>query len=221
KPVRGERPLWDFPDGTLAGRELAAYLVSAAAGFDVVPPTVVRDGPLGPGACQLWIEDAHSDQVEPLIGFVPADELPDDWLPVAEAEGPGGRPYLLAHADDPRLATIAAFDAVVNNADRKGGHVLVTRTGRVYGIDHGVCFHTEDKLRTVLWGFAERSFDDPVRERLRRVEGALGAKLAGALREHLTSAEIEALRRRVRRLLDSGRYPLPSGNWPALPWPPL
>ncbi|MGH3750107.1 MAG: SCO1664 family protein, partial [Micromonosporaceae bacterium] len=153
KPVRGERPLWDFPDGTLAGRELAAYLVSSVGGWGVTPPTVLRDGPLGPGMCQLWLDEAHAQTAEQLVGFVAADAVPEGWLPVAEAEGPGGEPYLLAHADDPRLAAIAVFDVVVNNADRKGGHVLSTASGQVHGVDHGVCFHTDDKLRTVLWGW--------------------------------------------------------------------
>src|SRR5258708_10090376 len=122
KPVRGERPLWDFPDGTLAGREVAAYAGSAATGWDLVPPTVLRDGPLGPGACQLWVEE--SDQ--PLVGFVPAEELPDTWLQIAAASDDEGQAYLLAHADDALLARMALFDVVVNNADRKGGHVLHT-----------------------------------------------------------------------------------------------
>jgi uncharacterized repeat protein (TIGR03843 family) len=156
KPVRGERPLWDFPDGTLAGREVAAYAVSAATGWDVVPPTVLRDGPLGPGACQLWMEESEQS----LVGFVPAGELPDAWLQIAAAEDDDGRAYLLAHADDAVLARMALFDAVVNNADRKGGHVLNTVDGRRYGVDHGVCFHVENKLRTVLWGWAGRPLPD-------------------------------------------------------------
>lgn len=150
KPVRGERRLWDFPDGTLAGREVAAYLVSRAAGWDLVPPTVLRDGPLGPGACQLWIDEP--DDASPLLGFVPAERLPAHWLAVAGAYDEAGRRYVLGHADDPRLAWLAVFDAVINNADRKVGHVLHGPDGRIYAVDHGVCFHIDDKLRTVLWG---------------------------------------------------------------------
>ncbi len=127
KPVRGERPLWDFPDGTLAGREVAAHMVSAATGWDVVPLTLLRDGPLGVGACQIWVDEP--DDIEPMVGFVPADELPPAWLRVSAAKDETGRRYLLAHADDPNLARMALFDAVVNNADRKGGHVLRNADG--------------------------------------------------------------------------------------------
>jgi uncharacterized repeat protein (TIGR03843 family) len=221
KPVRGERPLWDFPDGTLAGRESAAYLVSVAGGWHVVPPTVLRDGPLGPGACQLWIDDAYADDAGQMVGFVPADEVPDGWRPITEARGPEGRRYLLAHADDPRLATIAVFDSVVNNADRKGGHVLCTPSGRVYGVDHGVCFHSEDKLRTVLWGWANQPLDESARESLGRLAATLDADLGGMLAEHLTRSEIEALSERVRRLLERPRFPAPGFTRHPLPWPPM
>lgn len=217
KPVAGERPLWDFPDGTLAGREVAAYLVSAETGWDLVPPTVHRDGPLGPGACQLWIEQTAG----PLVDFVPDAALPDSWYPVARARDDGGRAYTLAHADDPRLARMAIFDAVVNNADRKGGHVLVTETGQLYGVDHGVCFHVEPKLRTVLWGWAGDRMPaeaDPVLAGLTTaVDGRFGAVLAG----HLTRAEVAALATRVEALRSTGRFPTPGGQWPAIPWPPL
>jgi uncharacterized repeat protein (TIGR03843 family) len=220
KPVRGERPLWDFPDGTLAGRELSAYLVSVAGGWDVVPPTVLRDGPLGSGACQLWIDEA-ADSV-PLVGFVPADGVPKGWLAVADARGPRGRPYLLGHADDPRLASMAVYDAVVNNADRKGGHVLVSGE-HVYGVDHGVCFHTEDKLRTVLWGWATEPLEPQAVQMLQRFGSLLdtGSGLAAELAAHLTRREITALSRRVRRLIADGRYPEPDHDWPPLPWPPM
>ncbi|MGH3716625.1 MAG: SCO1664 family protein [Micromonosporaceae bacterium] len=222
KPVRGERPLWDFPDGTLAGRERAAYLVSGAGGWDLVPPTVLRDGPLGFGACQLWIDAAYDDDAEQLVGFVPVDDVPVGWLPIADARGPGGLPYLLAHADDTRLAAMAVFDAVVNNADRKGGHLLSASPQRVYGVDHGVCFHTEDKLRTVLWGWAERALTEETVAMLRRFSERLAEPaLRTELAEHLTDAEIAAMSARVGRLLATGRFPAPSEEWPALPWPPM
>jgi len=219
KPIRGERPLWDFPDGTLAGREAAAYLVSAATGWGVVPPTVLRAGPLGEGACQIWMDEP--DDAEPLVGFVPVDELPDDWLRVAGARDEDGNPYVLAHADDPGLARVALFDAVVNNADRKGGHILCMADGHLYGVDHGVCFHDEEKLRTVLWGFVGRPVPadaHAVLEALRpELDGALGAALA----DLLTGGEVRATTDRLDRLLASGEFPGPAPGWPPVPWPPL
>ncbi|HEY8472410.1 MAG TPA: SCO1664 family protein [Natronosporangium sp.] len=218
KPIAGERPLWDFPDGTLAGREVSAYLVAEATGWELVPPTVHRDdGPLGPGACQLWIEEGG----DPLVGFIADDELPADWHRIAAAQDPTGRRYTLAHADDPRLARMAIFDAVVNNADRKGGHVLVSEAGQLYGVDHGVCFHEQPKLRTVLWGWADQPLPaeaEPVLAKLAEaVEGSLGEALAA----YLSRAEVAALTRRIQRLRDSGRFATPSPDWPAVPWPPI
>jgi uncharacterized repeat protein (TIGR03843 family) len=218
KPVRGERPLWDFPDGTLAGREVAAYLVSRATGWDVVPPTVLRDGPAGPGACQWWIDSEPPDE---LVGFVPVNAVPDGWCPVASARGPGGERYVLAHASDERLARMAVLDAVLNNADRKGAHLLLTTAGRVHGVDHGVTFHREEKLRTVLWGWAGRPLPADTVETLGRLRDGLAADLGETLAEHLTRAEVRATLRRVNRLLDTGRYPMPPEDWPALPWPPV
>jgi uncharacterized repeat protein (TIGR03843 family) len=219
KPVRGERPLWDFPEGTLAGREVAAYLVSAATGWDVVPPTVLRDGPLGVGACQIWVDEPA--QVQPLVDFVPVAELPDGWLRIAEAEDEDGDAYLLAHADDAGLARLALFDAVVNNADRKGGHVLHTGDGHLYGIDHGICFHTEDKLRTVLWGWVGRPLPAEARAVLAAVRQELDGGLGASLSAVLTDAEVTATAMRVNRLLETGVFPEPVPGWPPVPWPPL
>ncbi|HKD98536.1 MAG TPA: SCO1664 family protein [Micromonosporaceae bacterium] len=223
KPVRGERPLWDFPDGTLAGREVGAYLVGAATGWDPVPPTVLRDGPFGPGACQLWIDEVDPDAAaapEPLLGFAPARQVPDGWHRVAAARDDTGKPFVLAHADDQRLARLAAFDVVVNNADRKGGHILQA-DGHVYGVDHGVCFHTENKLRTILWGWVGDPFPGDVTEVLRKIRADLDGALGEALAEHLTVAEVAAAVERTERLLATGTYPLPSDDWPAVPWPPI
>ncbi len=219
KPVAGERPLWDFPDGTLAGREVAAYELSVASGWDLVPPTVLRDGPLGPGACQLWIEE--SDDTTPLVGFVPEAALPAGWHPIADAEDPDGRPFLLAHADDARLARMTVFDVVANNADRKGGHLLVGTGDRLYGVDHGVCFHTDPKLRTVLWGWAGQPLPAEVPPVLADLAGRLDGALGQALAAHLTAAEVAAVRERVAVLRASGRFPVPGGRWPAVPWPPI
>jgi uncharacterized repeat protein (TIGR03843 family) len=219
KPVRGERPLWDFPDGTLAGREVSAYLVSRATGWGLVPPTVLRDGPLGPGACQLWIDEP--DDLEPLVGFVPAYAVPPGWFAVAAARDDDGDAYALAHADDQRLAHLAVLDAVINNADRKGGHVLVGPADRVYGVDHGVCFHVEDKLRTVLWGWTGRHLPDDVRPVLDRLAGGIDGPLGDALADHLTLAEVRQVRTRVNRLRTVARFPAPPSDWPAMPWPPI
>lgn len=207
KPVRGERPLWDFPAGTLAAREVAAYELSRSLGWDLVPPTVMRDGPMGPGSCQLWLEEL----VEPAVGFVAANDLPADWLPIASAQGDDGAPYLLAHADDPELARLALFDAVVNNADRKGGHVLQTEQGRLYGVDHGVCFHADEKLRTVLWGFGGRPIPEADLAALKHVDLA-------PLSQHLSTMELERLAERVEKL---ELYPVPPEDRHAIPWPPM
>ena len=192
KPTAGERPLWDFPDGTLAYREVAAYLVSEALGWAVVPPTVLRDGPFGPGMCQLWID---------------VDESVDLGM--------------LARADLPQLRRMAVFDAVVNNADRKGGHLLPMPDGHIFGVDHGVCFSTEDKLRTLLWGWRGQRLGPEITDDLERLSSALDADLGDALRELLTRAEVAATRRRLDRLQASGCYPQPSEDWPAVPWPPF
>jgi uncharacterized repeat protein (TIGR03843 family) len=248
KPVSGERPLWDFPDGTLAQREVAAYLVSEATGWGLVPPTVLRDGPYGPGMVQLWIEppgtpdgepagaesagedaagedatgeDAAGDGDGPLLALTEDLTAAPGWKPVVEAELEEGRRALLVHADDIRLRRIAVLDAVINNADRKGGHLLPGPGGRIYGIDHGVTFHTDDKLRTLLWGWA----GEPLPAEAVTVLEKLSADLAGALGERLarllTAAETAALRARVARLLETGVHPVPGGRWPSIPWPPL
>jgi uncharacterized repeat protein (TIGR03843 family) len=220
KPVRGERPLWDFPDGTLAGREYAAYLVSDLTGWGIVPPTVLRDGPLGPGMCQLWI-DEERQRPEPLVDFVPGRRIPVGWHRVAAARDENGRPFVLAHADVPQLARMAVFDAVINNADRKGSHILSTVDGEVHGVDHGVSFHAENKLRTVLWGWSESPVPDDALDILKKLRSALAADLGETLSEHLTIRELRALGRRVEGLLRTKVFPNPPEDWPALPWPPI
>jgi uncharacterized repeat protein (TIGR03843 family) len=217
KPVAGERPLWDFPDGTLAGREVAAYTVSEATGWHLVPPTVLRDGPLGPGMCQLWIEADDAG----LVDVVPQGRAPAGWLSVLDALGPGGRPVELVHADTGQLRRMAVLDAVINNADRKGGHILPTLEGAVYGVDHGVCFSVDDKLRTVLWGWAGEPVDDEAVEVLERLQGQLGGDLGSRLAELLTRREVRRTQQRVERLLRERTHPVPGEGWPAIPWPPF
>ncbi|NBE51073.1 SCO1664 family protein [Streptomyces boluensis] len=224
KPVAGERPLWDFPDGTLAEREVAAYEVSEATGWGLVPPTVLREGPHGEGMCQLWIEPLPDDLTPPeLLGLVDREEPGDGWKAVGFAEVGEGRTALLVHADDPRLRRLAVLDAVINNSDRKGGHLLPATGDLLYGIDHGVTFHTEDKLRTLLWGWAGEPLTPEAVDVLGRLAALLvdGAALATRLAELLTPAEVEAVRERVAEMLRSGTHPAPSGAWPAIPWPPV
>jgi uncharacterized repeat protein (TIGR03843 family) len=219
KPVSGERPLWDFPEGTLAGREVAAYLVSQALGWRVAPLTIERDGPVGPGMVQLWREP---DAALAPVDVVAEGEVPEGYLHVLDAEDGDGRPVSLVHENTPALRRMALFDAVVNNADRKGGHVLAMPDGHRYGVDHGVCFHEEPKLRTVLWGWATLPLLEEERDALARLQGALddpAAPLRRALEEHLRPPEVAATRRRCQDLLAHGRMPLPGGEWPAIPWP--
>jgi uncharacterized repeat protein (TIGR03843 family) len=193
KPIAGERPLWDFPDGTLAEREVAAYEVAVTMGWSVVPPTVLRDGPAGPGMVQLWID---------------ADESVD----IAR---------FMRRRDVPRLREIAVLDAVINNADRKGGHLLPVDSGHVYGVDHGVSFNVEDKLRTVLWQWAGARLPAETCEVLRSVRAALDGTLGDRLGELLTRAEVRRTKSRVDRLLTTGRHPEPHGDWPPVPWPAI
>jgi uncharacterized repeat protein (TIGR03843 family) len=222
KPVRGERPLWDFPEGTLANRERAAYLVSEATGWALVPPTVLRDGPFGTGMVQLWIDEEEEDEDETasvLVDVVPVGEVPDGWLRVLDAEDRHRSAVSLVHADHPALRQMAALDMVINNADRKGGHVLVDGDGHVYGVDHGVCFHEDPKLRTVLWGWAGEHIGEDVEAGLQRLAGALDTELCAELTALLSTAELQALRRRLDRLTRSRRFALPSQQWPSIPWP--
>ena len=193
KPVRGERPLDDFPDGTLWKRERAAYLVSEATGWDIVPPTATRvDGPFGSGMAQLWI-DVDSDA--------------DVWR--------------IVNAPDPRLRRIALFDAAVNNADRKGGHLLPAADGTLYGVDHGICFAAEPKLRTILWDWRGLPIAPDELAVLRSLRGKLDGPLCEALQELLAPAELRAFELRLDRLLRTKVFPQPDPNRMVVPWPPF
>ncbi|WP_458242819.1 SCO1664 family protein [Streptomyces sp. MAI_2237] len=220
KPVRGERPLWDFPDGTLAQREVAAYEVSEATGWGLVPPTVLRDGPFGEGMCQEWIDGEPDTD---LLALVDGEEPEAGWKAIGFAQVDDDRTALLVHADDERLRRLAVLDAVINNADRKGGHLLPGGGGRLYGIDHGVTFNTENKLRTLLWGWAGEPLTEEAVTVLKGLKESLGpgAALAERLGTLITPAELDATRARVAVLLETGRHPEPSGEWPAIPWPPV
>jgi hypothetical protein len=194
KPRRGERPLWDFPDGTLCNREVAAFLISDALGWDIVPPTILREGPSGVGSLQLFIE--HDSEVNYF-------SLSDDFLP--------------------ELQLMTAFDALVNNADRKGGHCLVDPQAKLWGIDHGICFHSSHKLRTVIWDFAGDPIPDTMLDNIQGVLDQLcntESNLHKKIKQQLGEFEIEALLKRAKRLLQRKTFPQP-GPGPNYPWPPV
>ena len=190
KPIAGERPLWDFADGCLAHREYAAYLVSNYLGFNLVPLTILRDGPYGFGMVQQWID---IDETIDLAKFFATDH--------------------------PRLRAMALFDAIINNTDRKIGHLLPFDTERVFGCDHGVTFHSEDKLRTVLWQWANEPFTQQELELLERARSCFAGELGELLVPLLTEVEIQETQRRVADLLATGTFPVPNPEWPAVPWP--
>jgi uncharacterized repeat protein (TIGR03843 family) len=231
KPVAGERPLWDFPSRTLARREVASYLLSAATGWGVVPPTVFRaEGPFGPGSVQCWVGEAELDAdgdpvaVDPgagLVDIVAPEQVPPGWLQVLRAQSYEGSPVSLVHADHPTLRRMAVFDVIANNADRKGGHVLRDAVGGVFGVDHGLTFNVEDKLRTVLWGWAGSRLPDDVLEVLGAITTDLesGGSLHDDLRALLSAAEVDRTAHRARRLLEARRHPRPGGSRHPIPWP--
>lgn len=231
KPIAGEAPLWDFPDGTLAGRERGAYLVSAALGWNLVPYTIIREGPAGPGMLQRWVdqpgdtddgESAASDDSarhgRNLVDLLPAGSVPAGFLPVLQAYDYAGNEVTLVHADDDRLRRLAVFDVLINNADRKGGHVLCGVDGNVYGVDHGVTLHVEDKLRTVLWGWAGKPVDDADLADVAQLDRELAGGLGAELHDHITVREVAALRARVVALLRNPVMPTPDRRRP-IPWP--
>lgn len=218
KPVAGERPLWDFPDGTLALREVASYLVSEAFGWDVAPRTWLRDGPHGVGMVQLWKDP---DPAQEAVTVVAAGAVPEGLLHVFDGLDGEQRPVSLVHEDSPALRRMAVFDVVVNNADRKGGHVLEMPGGHRHGVDHGLTFHDEPKLRTVLWGWLGQDLSDDELAGVERVRAALDAELTAALSDLLSPPELDALVARCDRLLTERRFPGPEGDMPAVPWPPF
>lgn len=195
KPRRGERPLWDFPKGTLYKREAAAYVVSEGLGFSFVPPTVVRDGPYGVGMVQLFIANDEESHLFTMLKEGGYDET---------------------------IRQLCAFDCLINNADRKSGHALKGLDGRLWAIDHGICFHYEPKLRTVLWDFVGERLPPEVLRALcafrERLDGSDG--LTRLLDDLLEKNELRALRRRLDRLIDAGAFPSP-GPGPNVPWPPV
>ncbi len=228
KPVCGETPLWDFPDGSLAGREVAARLIDQTLGWELIPETVLRsNGPaeaaLGPGMLQVWIDQPDQPASPEPVEIVPADAMPEGYIPVLRAHDADGSVVALAHdGGDARLRQLAVLDAVLNNADRKAGHILTGRDGRLYGIDHGLTLHTEPKLRTLLWGWAGSPVDDALRTDLATLAGALApdSDLSAALNTLISGAEIAALADRVQALAAGEPLPHPPGRR-AIPWPPF
>ena len=190
KPIAGERPLWDFSDGCLAHREYAAFLVSDHLGFDLVPLTILRDGPYGFGMVQQWVDIDESIDL--------------------------GKFFLTDH---PKLRSMALFDAIINNTDRKIGHLLPLDGQTLFGCDHGVTFHADDKLRTVLWQWANEPFTKEEIFLLSKAQSSLAGELGRLLEPLLTEIEIQETARRVADLLASGTFPLPNPDWPAVPWP--
>ncbi len=222
KPSSGERPLWDFTDGTLADREYAAWVVSDHLGWDIVPPTVLRDGPAGRGMVQLWMESEETPdgELDP-VDIIPEGVVPTGFLHVLDATGPRDEPVVLVHEDSAPMRRMAVFDIITNNTDRKGGHVLPMPGGHRHGVDHGVCFHTEDKLRTVLWGWAGQRLTDEELAGVESVLDGLDDGLRDTLEDLLTVREIDAIAQRCRRLLRVSSFPMPRGGWPSIPWPPF
>jgi hypothetical protein len=192
KPISGERPLWDFQSGNLAFRERAAFLISEAMGFHLVPLTILRDGPFGEGAFQLWID---------------IDERIDLALYFRETND--------------NLRSVALFDAVINNTDRKIGHLLPAQSGELYVCDHGVTFHEEDKLRTVLWQWSGEELRSSEIETLKRLLDSLMKVEIPELLSLISDVEREALIMRIERLINQSRFPEPNPEWPAVPWPPF
>jgi uncharacterized repeat protein (TIGR03843 family) len=216
KPLEGERPLWDFPHRTLGLREVAAYEVSRIGGFDCVPVTVLADGPFGPGSVQVWV-DVDEAATDKLVDLVPSSDVPKQgWFAAVEGLDADDRPVSVIHADVADLRLLAVFDVLINNADRKGGHIL-SSAGRVFGVDHGVSFHTDHKLRTLLWGWAGSELNMRELAAVRKAREDAPDQL-GAL---LSDQEITALVHRADLLLTRRRLPRPRGEWPSIPWPPF
>jgi len=190
KPIAGERPLWDFSDGCLAHREYAAYLVSSYLDFNLVPLTILRDGPYGFGMVQQWVDIDESTDLAKFFA-----------------------------TDHPQLRSMALFDAIINNTDRKIGHLLPVDGETVFGCDHGVTFHVDDKLRTVLWQWADEPFTSGEIALLKKAQSSLSGELGQLLTPFLTEQEVAQTMRRVADLLSSGTFPLPNPDWPAVPWP--
>ncbi len=194
KPQKGERPLWDFPDGTLCYREVAAFIVSQQLNWQLVPPTTLREGSRGLGSIQFFVD--HNPEQN----------------------------YFSFDKDlAPQLMRMSLFDYLINNADRKGGHCLLDAQGHLWGIDHGITFHSSHKLRTVIWDFAGQAVSDDILADVEKLSQALSdcdSEFYKTLRGLISESEINAFSARIRRILKSKKYPQP-GPGPNYPWPPV
>ena len=192
KPIAGERPLWDFPDGSLANREYLTFLVSHWLELNLVPPTILRDGPYGTGMVQKWID------IDPKVDLME-----------------------FYQCSDPKLRQLALLDIITNNTDRKIGHLIPITGGHLYGCDHGVTFHVDDKLRTVLWQWSGLSFSDEEMALLLQARELFTATKRDIIAGLIEEDEILATLARIDRALTEGAFPLPNPDWPAVPWPPF
>jgi hypothetical protein len=192
KPIAGERPLWDFPDGSLANREYLTFLVSHWLNLHLVPPTILRDGPYGTGMVQKWID------IDPNIDLL-------DFY----------------HGNDPKLRRLALLDIIANNTDRKIGHLIPIEGGHLYGCDHGVTFHADDKLRTVLWQWAGTQFTNEEKALLNQARELFTGDKSEIIAGLIDEDEIDATVSRIDRALSEQSFPIPNPDWPAVPWPPF
>ncbi len=211
KPQSGERELWDFPTGTLYQRERAAYVAAQLFNWDFVPETTIEHGPFGIGSLQLWQESEITE-----VDIFAPDEIPTDWLKVFSGVDEHGQQVILAHSRDSQLEKICLFDAVINNADRKAGHLLTDASGKVWAVDHGVTFNEEPKLRTVLWGWIGEPISTDL---IIDLKSGLQKIDQSELTELLSEIELIELTNRIEQTISAGRYPAPNPNWPAVPWP--
>lgn len=215
KPTSGLRPLWDFPNNDLIEREILTYQLSDKSDLNLIPLTIMREiEPFGIGMLQLWIEDSKVD----LVKLFEADRVEKDFLVVLEANDQSGRRVSLGVKDIPWIESLTIFDAVVNNSDRKGSHILTAHDGANWAIDHGVCWHQDYKLRTVNWSKANLPLTENAISALLKVEGAL-IGMESEIVQLLSQIEFDAAMERVADLKASGVFPMPPADWPAIPWP--
>lgn len=211
KPKDGERELFDFPSGTLYRRERAAYLVSELLDWDLVPETLIGEGVFGVGSFQRWVESQPT-----LVDIFDQKQVPSSWLIVTSGIDQSGKEVVLAHANDERLQKIALFDAVINNADRKAGHILESSDRKIWAIDHGVTFNVEPKLRTVLWGWLDEAIPENLLLDLKRILPLLKESEVAKL---IDQEEFAQLISRIDLLITNQTFPKPNENWPPVPWP--